>query len=248
MPQEQNKRRVSDFNEYIRDRRMSFPDAMREHYRRVFRITERQKRCLNPTYPVGEIDPEIAEWSLSVLNPFSVIIPPVGGTVIDIGCGAGADCFIAALRVGREGYAIGVDPVDKNISKARELKERYQIENVEFHIGSNEQLLCADETVDLAIANFSFHLFRDHEQSLREMNRVLRRQGRIVLADCWEHTSVTYEDDPERWFYGGGGGLSIHETQSAIEAADLEFINFVAEPNRHPDDSEMLGYVLIRKP
>ena len=73
------------------------------------------------------------------------------------------------------------------------------------------------ESIDHAIANFSFHLFRDPAHSLREFRRALRRGGQIVLVECWEGRALVYNDDPEQWFYDGGGGISLSESQADIQ-------------------------------
>ena len=116
-----------------------------------------------------------------------------GEIVLDLGSGAGLDCFIAGKIVGRRGRAIGVDMTPEMLSRARRIAKDNRIRNVEFRLGEIENLPIADNTADVCISNCVINLSDNQPRVYREILRALKPGGRISICDIVIMKELTQE-------------------------------------------------------
>ncbi len=140
--------------------------------------------------------PEDANLGLGCGNPTAIAELRPGEAVLDLGSGAGIDCFLAAARVGDQGRVIGVDMTPEMVERARANAANAGYQNVEFRLGEIEALPVADASVDVIISNCVLNLSSRKDRVLAEAFRVLRPGGRLVVSDM-------VSDVPVPWVLAG---------------------------------------------
>jgi SAM-dependent methyltransferase len=136
-------------------------------------------------YAAEQLDliPEGANLGVGCGNPTAIDALRTGEVVVDLGCGAGMDSFLAARAVGPQGRVIGIDMTDRMLEKARANAHAAGYENVEFRKGYIEALPIEDECVDVILSNCVINLSPEKHKVYAEAYRVLRPGGRVMVSD-----------------------------------------------------------------
>lgn len=154
-------------------------------------------------------------------NPIAAARLQPGDVVLDLGSGAGFDCFLAAAEVGPEGNVIGVDMTPDMLLKSRRNAAKSDFQNVEFRLGEIEHLPLADASVDVIISNCVINLSPDKAQVFREAFRVLKTGGRLCISDVVAAAPLSEEVQRDLGLHCGclAGASVVDELRSWLEAA-----------------------------
>jgi SAM-dependent methyltransferase len=176
--------------------------------------------------------PEGADLGLGCGNPQAFAAMRPGEVVVDLGSGAGIDCFLAAQQVGPSGRVIGVDMTHEMLTKARANAARVGAANVEFRLGEIEHLPIADNTADVVISNCVINLVPDKEQVYREVLRVLKPGGRIAIADVVNTARLPSELAADAGLLCGcvAGAASMRQIEEWLATAGFTDIRITVKP------------------
>ncbi|MBU1146145.1 arsenite methyltransferase [Patescibacteria group bacterium] len=178
---------------------------------------------------IGYSDEEIksagvANLGLGCGNPTGMGEIKVGEVILDLGSGAGFDCFLAAKKVGDSGKVIGVDMAEEMIEKAKANALKYGYKNVEFRLGDIEKLPIDDDSIDVVISNCVINLAPDKLRVFKEARRVLKKGGRMYVSDIVLLKNLSDEEKNDDDLIAGcvGGALLKDDYLKIIEEAGLK--------------------------
>src|SRR5919205_3940715 len=172
------------------------------------------------TLPEGE-----SAVSYGCGDPITLASLQPGQTVLDLGSGAGLDCFFAAKKVGETGHVIGVDMTPEMIERATSSAKRLNIQNVEFRQGYLEDLPVEANTVDVIISNCVINLAPDKSKVFAEAIRVLKPGGKLAVSDIVTDGPLpqSIKQSLSQWAGCVAGAIEVREYIGMLEA--VGFIN-----------------------
>ena len=179
--------------------------------------------------------------SLGCGNPTLLAALKQGDVVLDLGSGGGIDVLLSARRVAPDGKAYGLDMTPEMLELANANKAQAEVENVEFLLGSIEDIPLPDNSVDVIISNCVVNLSADKGQVFREAFRVLRPGGRLAISDVVLSRPLAPELTEVMTLWTGciAGALTQDDATSLMEAAGFEGIGI--EPTNIFGRSELQG-------
>jgi SAM-dependent methyltransferase len=222
------------------------PDSVREQVRAGYTaIVERAPRCCATApgaaeqvarrvgYSEDDLQavPDGANLGVGCGNPTALADLRPGEVVLDLGCGAGFDAFLAARAVGPTGRVIGVDMTEAMLERARENSRLGGFANVEFIAGTIEDLPLPDASVDVILSNCVINLSPDKPRVFREAFRVLRPGGRLAVSDLVLEAPLPAPllESVEAWVGCLAGAMLRDDYLGAIRAAGFRDVRVVSE-------------------
>ena len=178
-----------------------------------------------------EAVPEGSNLGLGCGNPVALAGLKKGETVLDLGSGAGFDCFLASKAVGEKGKVIGVDMTEEMLERAAANAKKGGYSNVEFRRGEIEALPVEDGSVDAVISNCVINLVPDKDKAFREAFRVLRPGGRLMVSDIVLRRRLPdfVKQSIEAYVGCLAGAVSKERYLEAIARAGFEKIDVIGE-------------------
>lgn len=182
---------------------------------------------------IGYSDQELktpGNMGLGCGNPVALGKIKEGDTVLDLGSGAGFDCFLASKKVGSSGKVIGVDMTPEMIERANKNAEKYHYQNVEFKLGEIEDLPIEDNSIDVILSNCVINLVPDKFLAFNQAHRVLKKNGKMYVSDIVLLGELTKEQKSSPDLISGcvSGALQKEDYLSIIKKAGFK-VNILSE-------------------
>ncbi|MDH4196990.1 MAG: arsenite methyltransferase [Candidatus Aminicenantes bacterium] len=194
---------------------------------------DREPGSLKAGYTADDLAkiPAESDLGLGCGNPTALAGLKEGETVLDLGAGAGIDCFLASKKVGPPGRVIGVDMTAEMVDRARKNARRSGLTNVEFRLGEIESLPVADRSVDVIISNCVINLSPEKDRVFREAFRVLKPGGRMMVSDLVLKRPLpkALRGSAEVYTACVAGAMLRDEYLREIEAAGFRKVEVVSE-------------------
>lgn len=168
-----------------------------------------------------------------------------GNTVIDLGSGAGNDCFIARKETGKDGKIIGIDFTPAMINRARINAEKLGYNNVEFRQGDIENLPVAEAVADVIVSNCVLNLVPNKAQVFREIFRTLKPGGHFSISDIVLIGNLPDALRSDAEMYAGcvAGAIQKNDYMELISASGFTGITIQKEKAIHIPDDILKNYL-----
>lgn len=178
-----------------------------------------------------KVVPEGANLGLGCGNPVALASLREGEIVLDLGSGAGFDCFLAANKVGKKGRVIGVDMTPEMVEKANENAKKNNYKNVEFKLGDIETLPVDDDSVDVVMSNCVINLSPDKAKVFKEAFRALKPGGRLSISDIvlLKELPASIRESIDAYVGCVSGAMIKGEYLEKIEAAGFRDVRVIDE-------------------
>ena len=186
-----------------------------------------------------------ADLSLGCGIPSEYAAMQEGNTILDLGSGAGNDCFIARNIVGEKGRVIGVDFAQNMLQKARENAAKLGFDNVEFVESDIENLQIDDKIIDVVISNCVLNLVPDKSKAFNEIYRVLKKGGHFCVSDVVISGNLpeTLKNDAEMYAGCVAGAMKKDDYLNHIREQGFKSIEVKKEKKIIIPDSTLLNYM-----
>jgi len=207
------------------------------------------KSSQNIAKEIGYLDNEIntvegANLGLGCGNPVAISKIKEEDVVLDLGCGAGFDCFLASKKVGEMGRVIGIDMTEEMIKKARSNAEKIKIKNVEFILAEIEEMPLKDKSIDIIITNCVINLTPNKTKTFKEAYRVLKEGGKMYVSDIVLLKDLSEEQKNNKELLTGCVAGALLKTDYLNKIKEVGFdINIISE-NKEISEQQYQGIAL----
>ena len=185
-----------------------------------------------------------ANLGLGCGNPTAFSKIRVGDIVLDLGSGAGFDCFLAAKKVGDSGRVIGVDMTEEMIDRSKRIAKKYEYNNVEFRLGDIDDLPVEDNSVDIVISNCVINLSPDKLKVFKEAYRVLKDSGKMYVSDIVLLGDLTKEQRKNEELIAGCVGLALLKDDYLKIVSDAGFNYIILSEDKEISKKQYQGIPL----
>lgn len=168
-----------------------------------------------------------------------------GDTVVDLGSGAGNDCFVARQVTGKEGRVIGLDMTEKMIEKGRNNAAKLGYKNVEFTLGDIESMPLENDTADVVVSNCVLNLVPDKQKAFAETYRILKPGGHFSISDVVISGNLpeSLKDDAEMYAGCVSGAINREEYLAIVEKAGFKNLKIQKEKKVELPDEVLAKYL-----
>jgi len=228
------------FDQKVQEKNLGKHEVMEKYFELKARLAAFSQGEPNPAY--GPDDTKKLPVGVHRYTTGKMHVVPFAGVrrndaVLDLGCGIGADAYLAAEETGPLGRILGMDVCGFLIDRAKAWAVDKGFRHVRFIHGPAEELPLSDRIIDVAILNYSFHLM-DQDQVLKELARVLKRMGRVMIADVFKQPDAPPRkgafEQPSNWIHFAAGAKSYEEYREIAKKYGFHSSRFVRSSGAVP--------------
>ena len=186
-----------------------------------------------------------ADYGLGCGMPIHYAQIKAGQTVLDLGCGAGNDVFVAHSLVGETGKVIGIDMTPSMIEKAKSNKIKLGLTNVEFILADIENMPIPNNSIDVIVSNCVLNMVSDKLKTYQDIYRVLRKGGHFSISDVVVSGKLSSKMESIVELYAGcvAGAMIKSDYLNAVESAGFENVEIKKEKTVPLSDDFLLPYL-----